>query len=263
MATQMNIQDCTALGARKAYTLRPYKHFGWGAVAFIPIFTGLIFILNPLVAGLIAGGLAFGLYFFLESRLMVIECPNCQQDINVNTPWECGFKGCRNENVDEFPFVHECEHCHYPPKAYVCHHCGSHIFLTSDRQKIHAAKRLEFPKPVPPPVNTVTVVLDPAKDKEIAQKIEKRDLQHELDVATYKKKIEIVQKMSAESPQTRTESDAIKERILKEIQKGKTYYQVELEELAKVRAECANNPDMLPEMENLVREAVFNARHGL
>jgi hypothetical protein len=69
-----------------------------------------------------------------------ICCPHCDKLIASNTPWICGFKQCRNENVDEYPFVHTCEHCRAEPKAYECHHCGKLIFLTSDELKQNYAR---------------------------------------------------------------------------------------------------------------------------
>ena len=200
MATQMNIQDCTALGARKAFTLRPYKHFACGGGVFLVVLLSGVFF-YPLIAIIVAGIFAGGVYFYLESRLLVIECPSCGRDINTNTPWQCGFKGCRNENADEFPFIHECEHCHYPPKAYVCHHreCGQLIYLTSDRQQIHAAKCLTAPEPVKVIVKTKVIVKDVVGDKIATQREEVRDKEHQLKLTTLDKKIDIVKKMPSEA----------------------------------------------------------------
>ena len=76
-------------------------------------------------------------FFYLDHRAIRIKCPygRCQEIIETNTPWICGNKGCKNENVDEFPFIYKCEHCGYYPKAYKCHHCGELIYFTDDEQK--------------------------------------------------------------------------------------------------------------------------------
>lgn len=250
----MNTQKCGPLEARRVFRLRPYKHFGAGGAVFALFLGILIFLpINPVFPLLIAGGVAFGLYYYLESRLLVITCPYCRKDININTPWQCGFQGCQNLNVDEFPFVHECEHCHYIPKAYVCHHCGKTIFMTSDPQQMHAAKRLEN---LELPVKVV--IKDLAQDKVSTQKDKIGDLQHDLEVATLEKKIEIVKKMPADAPAIKGETDRIKERIQNKIQNGKTALQTEMEELAKIRADFPNDPDMQLELQKIVQQAVFD-----
>jgi hypothetical protein len=64
-------------------------------------------------------------------------CSNseCGKYVDTNTPWICGSKGCRNDNIDDFPFIYKCEHCGDYPKAYQCHHCGKLIYFTKDEQK--------------------------------------------------------------------------------------------------------------------------------
>lgn len=257
MASQMNIQDSTALGARKAFWQRPFKHFGWGIAVFIPVCFVLMIYLNPFVAAGLALIPAIFIYFYLESRLIVIECPSCQKDINTDTPWLCGFKGCRNENVAQFPFIYECEHCHYPPKAYVCHHCGRLVFLTSDRQAAHAAKRLD---PGPPPVKTVVVVKDVVGDKVATQKEEIRDLEHKLKKTTIEKEIEIVKnKPSVPSP-IRPEVQIIVERVRRGVENGKTLIDLERQLNEEARAAYPNDPDAQAEMEKNITEAIFREK---
>ena len=94
------------------------------------IFAVWVVLLLPFWFGWIAdlAGVAFMCYFMffiLEKRPIKIWCPNCLKVVLSNTPWVCGFRGCKNENADDFPVVHRCEHCGAEPKAYKCHHCGN------------------------------------------------------------------------------------------------------------------------------------------
>jgi len=234
----MNIQKSEPLRARRVFELRPYIHFGAGGGVFLLLLIILIFFINPLIAVLIAGGLGYAVYFYLESRLLVIACPRCGKDINTNTPWECGFQGCKNLNVDEFPFVRECEHCHYIPKAYMCHHagCNKPIFLTTDRQEMHAARRLEN---LELPVKIV--VIDPTKDKALMQKDQIGDLEHELGVETLRKKIEIVKKMPTEASATKTPEQILDDEITMEVNQGMALMDIEQRHKAKADIEFAND----------------------
>ncbi len=254
----MNIQDCSPLGARKAFRLRRYLHPACGLVVFTPVCFLLMLFLSPWISVGLAALPAFAVYLYLESRLIVIECPSCEQDINTNTPWLCGYKGCRNEDGVGFPFIDECKHCHYPPKAYVCHHCNSVIYLTSDRQKEHAARRLDSPKP-----ERVAEIRDPAKDMTARHAEELRVAQHELAMAKVKKDIEITKNMPAKPPPPTTEIQAMIERMRKEVEKGKTLINVEREWLEEARKECGDNQDKFSEMEKNIRYAVWRERDRL
>jgi hypothetical protein len=250
----MNIQRCQAIDARKVFKLRPYKHFGAGGGLFAAVFAGLIFYnVNLLVAGLIAGILGFGLYYYLESRLLVINCPHCKKDINTNTPWECGFQGCENLNVDDFPFVRECEKCHYIPKAYVCHHCGKPLYLTTDQQQAHAARRLNEVKP---PVK----IKDEIGEKIATQKEEVRDLEHALKKTTIEKQIEIVKNKPAVPPPVKPEHQVILDRIRKAVENGEAVIGLERHLMEEAREKYADDPEGLAEMEKNIQEAIFNEK---
>jgi hypothetical protein len=215
----MKIQDCSPLEARWVFKSRPFKHGGYCIAILIPILGILWFCLNPLVgfenafpiAFGIASLVALGIFCFYESRLIVVECPNCGRDIETNVPWECGYKGCKNENTVQFPFIHECGHCHHIPKAYICHHCKKYIFLSVDRQMDHPAKYLS--KPGVPEVKTVTIVKDVIGDKIATQREAVRDLEHELKIATIRKDIEIVSNKPVK-PSERTMRDEIRKQMV-------------------------------------------------
>ena len=95
-----------------------------------------------------AAGIAvlFYIVFFVwDKRAIKICCTSCPEILLTNTPWVCGFCGCKNENVHDFSFVHECATCHGEPKAYKCHHCGELIFLTEDHVGTNYAFCLNAP----------------------------------------------------------------------------------------------------------------------
>jgi len=208
---------------------------------------------------LLAAVPAFALFLYLESHLIVIECPSCGKDINTDTPWLCGYKNCRNEDGVRFPFIYECKHCHYPPKAYVCHHCERVVYLTSDKQLEHAASRLESPK-IPAPV---AVAKDPAKDKAARHAEDLRDAEHELKMARYKKDIEIVKNKPTTPPQVRSENQSIIDRVRKGVEGGKTLIDLEGQLLDEARAAYPDDDDKLQEMEKAIREAIFREKDRL
>jgi len=129
---------CNPLTARQWFKLREPVNWAVTAILFVPVFVVLMYLVGAFLAGVISIAAAFCLFFFLlQNRAIRIACSNerCGKDIETNTPWICGNKGCRNDHVDQFPFIYKCEVCGYYPKAYECHHCGQLIFFTSDHQK--------------------------------------------------------------------------------------------------------------------------------
>ena len=126
--------------------------------------------------------------------------------IETNTPWICGFKQCRNERVDDFPFIYRCQHCGAEPKAYQCHHCGELIFFTTDQQKINYAKCVNIP------VKTTPAEKDRTAEKITKQHEEKRDLMHELEVTQLKGDLKEAKKR-VEDPKEKTERQILEESI--------------------------------------------------
>lgn len=78
----------------------------------------------------------------LEHRAIGLECPHCRKHISTNSPWICGVCQKLNLKPSQFPFLHQCEHCHVEPKAYMCHHriCGKLIFLSKDELETNYAR---------------------------------------------------------------------------------------------------------------------------
>jgi len=97
-------------------------------------------------AACICGVALFFVYFFIwEKRAIGFNCPECGKYILSNIPWKCGFKKCRNDGADHYPFVHKCQICGAAPKAYLCHHSEvdkeEHlIFFTKDEFKENFAR---------------------------------------------------------------------------------------------------------------------------
>ncbi len=264
----MKIQRCGPLDVREVYRLRPYRHIGTGVGIAAGFFFLLLFGINlttpigVLIAALVACGLGFGFYYYLESRLLVITCPHCGGDINTNTPWECGFKKCRNENVDQFPFVHECGNpeCRYIPKAYICHHekdgkpCGKPIFLTTDQQALHAARRLEFKEP---PVKTVVIVKDVIGDKIATQKEEVRDLEHVLKKAEIEQQIKTVKRKPTVPPPLRSEDQIKVEMLRKAVASGQSIIDLKKKLDEEAHVKYAGDPEGLEEALKNNAEVIF------
>jgi hypothetical protein len=256
----MNIEDTSTIGARKTFRLKPYIDAGYGVAVFVPFcFLLMVCNINPYVATCIAIVPAFALYYYRATRLILFEClnPACKKDINTNTPWKCGFKGCENYSVNKYPFIYECEHCHYPPKSYICHHCGSTIFLTSDRDRNYAAKRLN---PVPVPVKTVTIVKDVVGDKIATQRQYIRDLEHEKEAAALERDIKEIKSgppLAPPPPPATTPEQKMFERLSKEVRSGKSLIDWKREELEKARQECGDDDQTFSEMERVILHAAW------
>jgi hypothetical protein len=97
----------------------------------------------PMLGGNVLAGLIAGYAYLVWSKHPPrLRCRNCRGIVLGNTPWVCGECGHRNLAVNQFPFVHECEQCHLPPKAYQCHHCDQLMFLSEDEDKHRFAYRI-------------------------------------------------------------------------------------------------------------------------
>ena len=138
------------------------------------------------------------LFFVLDKRASLIDCPHCGKKVATNTPWVCGVGACgrNNLNVDDFPFTHRCEHCGVEPTAYQCHHadCGKLIFFSEDQQAQNYARCLSSGPPAPPPQN-----------KDVLRQEEKEDLLHEIDMTKSKAELEELRENLKSRKRTKTE----------------------------------------------------------
>jgi len=183
------------------------------AVVFIG-FVVLLFILqnfiHPLIADLILIGIAYIVFFHvLAKRAIAITCPRCDAHIETNTPWTCGNFSCRQDNlqVDDYPFVYQCQHCGVEQKAYECPRCGDAIYLSRDRIKNICATIIKpRPKSEPPPPKT-----DPEAEKRRKQQQEKSDLEHDVEMARLKAKLKEEESKTAEPPPKKTAYEDLEE----------------------------------------------------
>src|SRR5579859_1036174 len=174
MVSGLTTLTCDRLTAREWFKMRELLNGVIGTGVGLIIFFLLLPVSHPLIAVLISGAIGYGICFLLlDKRAIYINCQHCGKIIETNTPWICGSKGCRNENVDDFPLIYRCEHCGYYPKAYVCHHtgCSKPIYLSKDEQGSGFARCANAPPPEKP---------KPVKDP------------HEAEVAKEKNEIEII-----------------------------------------------------------------------
>jgi hypothetical protein len=170
-----------------------FLHFRWYWLLVWPLIFSLCF-----------------LYFkILEKRAISIVCPECQKYIETTTPWICGNKDMphRNDQVGEFPFINQCQHCGFIPKAYQCHHCGELIFFTRDHLKsgyARCADKTEEPKSRPPVEKDKVVKKINELDKGI-QLTEREVKKAELDL-----KLKVI-KQDLEPPKEMTEREKLEE----------------------------------------------------
>ena len=136
-------------------------------------------------ADLVLIGVLYYVFFYvLQNRAVGIDCPHCHKYIATNTPWRCGFCHASNRRVNEFPFVHQCEHCQAEPKAYQCHHCKELIYLGDDRLDHSFATCLNAP------------TQDSVQEEISKQERERRDLQHKLLKARLTAELNAVEKIA-------------------------------------------------------------------
>ena len=132
------------LTGRERFRLRHFHNWGEGILLFGVLALLFVVVLPNWLAWWLDIALMALMYYFVfhvwDKDPVLIKCNHCNKLIETNTPWICGFKQCRNENVDRYPFVYKCEHCGAEPKAYQCHHCGKLIFLTRDELEQNYAR---------------------------------------------------------------------------------------------------------------------------
>src|SRR5579862_8677874 len=93
--------------ARIRFKVRPLTNFLLVIAIFIPLvslFSAYWF--SFLIDLALIAVLGFLFFFVLERRPIKLTCPHCLKTIETNTPWICGFKGCENQQPDNFPFVY-------------------------------------------------------------------------------------------------------------------------------------------------------------
>ena len=191
----------SALSGKLRFKLRATTNclFGIGIMIVVALLCGL----SPYgsIATFVAIPIVYYLVFFvMNDRAIKIWCPGCGKAIRTNTPWICGFCQRKNERVDEYPFVHKCQHCGAEPKAYQCHHTGCEklIFLTEDSLERNYARCADAPVPDEAP-------------KELTERQRKKDvLIHKIEMAELKSKLN-TSKGRLEMGKKKTPREAIEE----------------------------------------------------
>lgn len=225
---------------------------------FIPLFFILTLLLDAWVAGVLAVLVGFCLYFYiLDKRVICIKCPHCKKHVETNKPWRCEYKQCWNENVNEYPFIYQCEHCDYVPTSYKCHHCEGLIFFTRDEQKSSYAECVNVPGVVAAEMKKRN-----AHDEKVAGQVEEiSDLRHILKKTELEKTIEIEKNKPAVPPKAKTREEIINEAMMNDISLGRSIYESEKRLKAEAAVKYANDPEGLAEMYRIIEEAVFKYRN--
>lgn len=219
--------------ARWQFKLRPLVNAGGVVLAFIVgavLFEamGIWFIGELLLIAVL-----FYLYFFiLDKRAIRFDCPHCRKKIASNTPWVCGFCNQTNRQVDDYPFVHRCGHCGAEPKAYLCHHCGTLIFLSDDEFKESYARSVGAP------------VVDTSEIEEKAEARLERNLQHQLRVARMNAQLKAILEQCNPPPKLGPR-EALQEHFSKEKAYTMGAHEIADQELAQAEIDYQDNPNML------------------
>jgi hypothetical protein len=201
---------CNQFTARKWFQLRAVINLAIVFAGFVVVVFVLQIFIYPLIADVIAIAMAYIAFFhILNKRAIAITCPRCDAYIETNTPWTCGNFSCRrdNERVNDYPFVHQCQHCGVEQKAYECPSCGDAIYLTKDRIKDICATIIKPRQKAEPPPPKV----DPEGEKRRKQQQEKSDLEHDVEMARLKAKLKEEESKNAEPPPKKTAYEDLEE----------------------------------------------------
>ncbi len=197
------------LDAKWWFKYGTYINFAGVLIGFVVLVFILQNLMPPVVADLIAVGLAYAVFFYvLGKRTIAVECPHCNGYIETNTPWKCGNPKCQkdNEQVDDFPFIYRCQHCGVEQKAFECPHpkCGQPIYLTQEKLKTIYATIVKMPKQAEPK----PFKKDPIADKISQENEALRQTEYELRKARLDVQLKAVKK------ELEPEKDLTQEEIL-------------------------------------------------
>ncbi len=173
------MQTCDPLRARQQFKFMVCMNWLIAIGVFIPMVFILQMFLPLLFADAIAIASIFCLFFyFLRKRTIVLQCPQCGNYIETNTPWKCGACGKTNLRVYDFPFVRHCENeqCRCEPKAYKCHHrgCGAFIFFSLDKSVLNCASSSTEPERAAPQAPRVEKKKVMSEEEQFAREVVKR-----------------------------------------------------------------------------------------
>ena len=246
MLTELIGQPCDLLKARAWFKMRGAVNWVVAIALFIPVYFVLMLAFGTIIAFVVSTATAFALFFFvLDKRAVKILCAHCQKPIMTNTPWVCGFCKAANKNVDDFPFIHRCQHCTAEPKAYKCHHCGELIFLTEDQLKANYAFCLGTDvEEIPPPPEPDAIELQQRKVQKLKHQIILTRLNAEL-----KKEKRIAESLKEKNPEEEAE-ERLKKHVAKGIAVDKAAHRLRL----KYAEECKDDSELVEKIDLLVKQ---------
>jgi hypothetical protein len=196
------------LDARRWFTRREPVAWVVSGAMFIASFFLLTHFCDALLAFVIAIAGALCLFIYLNTRAIGIKCSHCGNYLSTNTPWICGNKDTphRNDQFKDFPFIYQCQHCGFIPKAYECHHCYKLIFLSEDKQQTAYAKCADIPPQKPEPVTK-------SKKMEVADELQEgiQVTKLELEKARLDVELKALNKDLAPPPKEKTAFEELEE----------------------------------------------------
>jgi hypothetical protein len=220
------------------------------AAVFITLFLALTHFCDASDAFVVAIIGVLCLFIYLNTRAVGIQCPHCKKYISTNTPWICGNKDTphRNDRFKDFPFIHQCQHCGFIPKAYECHHCFKLIFLSEDQQQTAYAKCADLPDraPTPRPVEK-----DPYEG-EISKKKKEVELT-ELNLKKAKFDVELKgYKETLEPPKPKTQREITEESFSNFEDRNMSGAEIVRRKRAEVAEKFKDNPPELERQNRLI-----------
>ena len=237
MLSELIAQPCDLLKARARFKMRGGVNGVVTIVFFIPVYFVLMLIFGTIIAFAVSTAAALALFFFvLDKRAVKILCDHCQKTIMTNTPWVCGFCKAANNNVDDFPFIHRCQHCSAEPKAYKCHHCGELIYFSADQLKANHAFCLGTEVNLAPP--------PPPPDESVLQKREVEILQHQVIVARLTAELNKV-KNQAELSKRKSPEQKIEESLTEHLASDMAGFRAARTIKMALAEELKDDPDLL------------------
>jgi hypothetical protein len=180
-------------------------------------------------------------------------CDRCGKHVPSSLPWRCGYCDGENDGAAFATFLNKCRTCKRPPKSLQCPHCAHLLFLDSDRNTSHPARKLA-PLPVPP--------TDGERESERLRirsttRLEaKEDLEHELMIARLNEQLHHVRQSIAPKPPEPPEPPPLpppvpptpRERLQQSLEEHKLVtvaaHEMADQEYARIDAVHKNNPKL-------------------
>jgi hypothetical protein len=202
--------------------------------------------------GLISAGvpglcLVVGMFIFASRNFCEqhFRCSNCGKHLSSYEPWECGI--CGEVNVAPgHEFIKKCWRCKSEPEGFVCPHCGEAFFPEQTGSPNNWASSL----------NKTLVATPKSREEKLA------DAKHEieLNLLLAERERSIAAKRIAESKNDAMEAptapmsmrDRLQNDLIQERDRQMALTEIVADELKRIRAQYANNPEMLAREEEFL-----------